>query len=739
MFKQNKGITLIVLVITIIILMILTSVTITVGYGTYKDMLLTAYVSKMNMVQSRVNLISQKIEEGDTSYNTIGTEINELTSVQQEKVNIILEGMSSKGFKYYTQSDLEQLGVEGIDEEVIINLETREIFSMIGIKYNNIMYYNQYDLPNGAQRIEYDELQTKAPEFTIEKDNYGLTTTVNITNIVYDEQINGSDIYYGEVIDETTNPLTVSFWKQISGTSFSVTKTAKYAVKMKDRNGGETIKTVDVTTCNAPELVEGMVPVIYEDGNWKKVEDNEIGKWYDYAEKKWANIMLKDGLEIADDGTVTSMGSMFVWIPRYAYSITSGYQTEGTGTIDVRFLKNLTYVTTEEKTTVMSDEAGANNWIVHPAFTDGSENDYAEGGWDRELAGFWVAKFEASGVDKDGTAVGVSSESTSTTSYARFVPEVQSWRYITVGEAQYKSMKMDEDTVYGWKRGSTDSHLIKNDEWGAVAYLCYSKYGEVPKTNGASDYYTGAGPYSGTTKENANENGVYTYTSEHAYNTMNGVLASTTGNVYGIYDMAGGNWEVISEYLDNGNTLLEGKGKSKTDTNVAYFEKKSNGNVELKDEYKKYWSKYEVEDEEKNNSIKINDTTTLNQSQLWNTENNSTEHNAAKLRLTTGIYNKMANHKGIGINEVASSFSYYGINSTKNWSWFTNETQPNTNTTTYGQLWDKDSCLIGHAYLPFAVRGGFYGDKARAGVFASSGVNGSQYGHIGFRTVFMCK
>jgi hypothetical protein len=40
----------------------------------------------------------------------------------------------------------------------------------------------------------------------------------------------------------------------------------------------------------------------------------------------------------------------------------------------------------------------------------------------------------------------------------------------------------------------------------------------------------------------------------NAYNTTNGVNASTTGNIYGIYDMAGGVWERVSGYVDNGNS-----------------------------------------------------------------------------------------------------------------------------------------------------------------------------------------
>src|SRR5699024_7879658 len=34
-------------------------------------------------------------------------------------------------------------------------------------------------------------------------------------------------------------------------------------------------------------------------------------------------------------------------------------------------------------------------FTVHPAFTNESSINYANGGWDKELTGIWVAKFEA--------------------------------------------------------------------------------------------------------------------------------------------------------------------------------------------------------------------------------------------------------------------------------------------------------------------------------------------------------
>ena len=673
MLSSNKGITLMMLIITIIVLAILTTVTVSVGSGTLKDMQVQAYVAKMNMVQSRVNVISQKVQEGDTSYDNIGTEISALSETNKNKVANILNGVSSDGFKFYNQTDLKELGVEKIDEDVIINLNTRRIYSMVGIKYEGTTYYNQYDLPNGVQVVDYEALQTQGPDFTIEKENYGLTVKVNITNIIYDEQINGSDIYYGEVTDSTTNPVTVSFWQRANGTSFQVTKTATYAVKVVDKNNGQTIKTVDVVTCNSPEITTGMVPVIYENGKWKKVQDNEIGKWYDYAEKKWANIMLSDGLVVNADGTIDEdkMGSMFVWIPRYAYCITSGYQQEGTGTIDIKFLKNTTYLTTDEKTTKMSDTAGQGNWIVHPVFKDGSENDYAEGGWDNELTGFWVAKFEASGME-NGNYVGngnaVSSEQTqapTASTSVRVVPNAISWRYTTIGESQYRCRQMSGNTSnYGWTSGSVDTHLIKNDEWGAVAYLCYSKYGCVPMNNNCvtkstSGYYyntyTGAGPNSVDNEEDG-----YTFDEKHKYDTSLGMLASTTNNVYGVYDMAGGAWERVAGYLNNGNYYLGNNGYSTTNTSEKYFSttEKEENTAELTDS-QKYWNKYKVGDEEKNNAITV-ENTKLTQADLWNVNYTDVKYNTARLRITTETYNKMSYCKGIGINEVAGSFAYYG-------------------------------------------------------------------------------
>ena len=83
--------------------------------------------------------------------------------------------------------------------------------------------------------------------------------------------------------------------------------------------------------------------------------------------------------------------------------------------------------------------------------------------------------------------------------------------------------------------------MMKNDEWGAVAYLSKSKYGKNAEvTINDSSYYTGGG-------------------SGNAY--VSNVGQSTTETVYGVYDMSGGAYEYVAAYLNNGNSNLKKYGQ----------------------------------------------------------------------------------------------------------------------------------------------------------------------------------
>ena len=490
---------------------------------------------------------------------------------------------------------------------------------------------------------------------------------------------------------------------------------------------------------NSPKVTTGMIPVKYNGTDWV-VCSKEDPEWYSYDNtKKWANVMLSDGTYKegkVQEGQVVKeneLGSMYVWIPRYAYRIA------GEKNIEVNFLKGNTNKDKNNKEYTINESADTKTTpIVHPAFSLG-------GG---QLSGIWVAKFEASGTNKDGKAVGNGSSSSGSQQYtpdettiAKSLPNKISWRYITVGESQKRSMDIAGAQKEKYGLENANSHLIRNSEWGAVAYLSYSQYGNVPKINGAGslvpnshwyDMYTGQGP------KGTNDEGWYSRTDDtHNYNTPNGILASTTGNVTGIYDMNGGSWERVAGYLDNGNGNLNNYGKS-ADGSIKYFE-----NGKLNSNYESLWDKYEVSEEEKTNKISLGDGTTLTQGELWDWNKREEKHQEARRRITESTYNNMSKHKGIGVNEVSTAFSFYApyalaTETNKNpWGWFKTVQEALKGTQNYVGAWDNDFVLIGHSASPFVLRGGICVNDSGAGVLNLGLTNGYADSYFGFRSVLV--
>ena len=110
--------------------------------------------------------------------------------------------------------------------------------------------------------------------------------------------------------------------------------------------------------------------------------------------------------------------------------------------------------------------------------------------------------------------------------------------------------------------------MMKNTEWGAVAYLQHSKYGSTSdiRLNNYSDYITGyqanAEPTCGYTGTNEECN---ISCEDNSCNTAypNSMLSSTTNNITGIFDMSGGAWEyVMGILLDEEGNPLSGRNSS---------------------------------------------------------------------------------------------------------------------------------------------------------------------------------
>jgi len=132
---------------------------------------------------------------------------------------------------------------------------------------------------------------------------------------------------------------------------------------------------------------------------------------------------------------------------------------------------------------------------------------------------------------------------------------VTSWRNISIGDIFKTCLNMNQaNNVYKLSTddNEVDPHMVKNTEWGAVAYLSKSKYGKETEEvfiNNSSDFITGN---AGGTADDVEAVGV-----TNAYNTINGMKASTTGNITGLYDMSGGNWERVAAYVPNGHENIE--------------------------------------------------------------------------------------------------------------------------------------------------------------------------------------
>jgi len=285
----------------------------------------------------------------------------------------------------------------------------------------------------------------------------------------------------------------------------------------------------------SPKLADGMEAIVINpDGSDRPATSEE--DWYDYSTNKWANARTTDG-------------SYWVWIPRYEYKIDytgveQGINTDETkaGTIEVSFIDTSTKAGAAGYTTTNGITRSADEYIIHPAFTDNVD----AGGWDNEIPGFWVAKYEMSMEDGSGTHVEIlyiGNVATEKTLLANgqsgngiktvSKPRVSSWVSIKIANAYENSFNYDREK---------ESHLMKNSEWGAVAYLTHSKYGrngtEVTINNSGARITGNAGD----TVSASSFSGTF------FYNTLAGMKASTTGNISGIYDLSGGSDEHVATY-----------------------------------------------------------------------------------------------------------------------------------------------------------------------------------------------
>ncbi len=396
-------------------------------------------------------------------------------------------------------------------------------------------------------------------------------------------------------------------------TTITYTATAKPAPKPVDWTN-RTAKTDPSDICrsgdtNSSCLVDldtNIIPVKYTGTNtnaqWTslaKPEDEDAkGNWYDYGKKQWANAITvkKDALvkyqgkdRVVDQADIIGF---WVYTPRYTYEV---MRRDGTDkpvkeqNFDIKF-ENIntpkkrplacktgngkdyrTECNVSRELPLMGGEIST--WSTHPAFTFGT----------KELNGIWIGKFETTGATSQPTVL--PNEAHISGEYSGMNNKIGNFYSLS------KTLGINDPQNVGGGSFTTaqnnhhlaklSSHMVNNNDWGAATYLSASKYGAGYKGvqinsnrsghggNGNGSYIsigtTGCGPSSNGNTNTYSDGGTLGAQSacsssdpQRAYNGTLGQLASTTNNVYGIYDMSGGGWEYVaasySDNLNNSNT-----------------------------------------------------------------------------------------------------------------------------------------------------------------------------------------
>ena len=505
---------------------------------------------------------------------------------------------------------------------------------------------------------------------------------------------------------------------------------------------------------NSPVLLTGMTPIKFTmptDEKMGKIVETTAGDsdWYEYGTtyetRRWANAKTEDG-------------SMWVWIPRFAYRVNKASETFDVvfliGTTDKYYDENGNIKTAKRQTSENQVIDTTVGYTVHPAFTNESKINYANGGWDKELTGIWVAKFDAGYASGNNTATvksssvnysqskvwtykvergtdaddnesarnwldGIYGSTKTSIKYPTFQGTTYAMNYINHNDSFNIAKVLNETgNIYGLSETDSDSHLMKNSEWGACAYLSASVYGQNEKEitinnanlnsggakrtvtegkNKVDSVYSVTGCTNNTTdvrevittisainnvsKDTPTSNGLFTW------NQKTGQNASTTGTIYGIYDMAGTVWERTAAYVANENGNLKYYGAS-----ISY-----NGNT-LKEESTKYTTVYPFNEKDSKGNTLTNIDTASQQNFVANSK----------------IYGDAVRETNVG--KAGTSEDGWNYSS-----------------------WTSDYSYFPALSVPFFKRGGGLWDGSHAGVCAFSRSSGDSYYDVGFRAVLINK
>jgi hypothetical protein len=489
-------------------------------------------------------------------------------------------------------------------------------------------------------------------------------------------------------------------------------------------------------------------------GNWVKADTSAVGgasasqftvdidakmipikqsgdsDWCNYDASKWCNaVTIRPEVwdDYADDAINAPIAEedilgYWVYIPRYDY-VVQRYSALGDPPITSPTAFTIEF---QKATDTKYIPAQNGDKATHPAFTFGPKDD----GSYTELNGIWIGKFETSTNNATFTASpSAANAKTAVTAGGVYIkPNQYGLNFQTIGQQWSTSVNMStnpdgasggldpgNDTSainttgtfsnndqYPMAKGkglntqnlsaSAQTRMVRDTDWGAVAYLATSSYGRNATEvfinncgNTSNEFNLRTGWGAATVSASPTQACEVGINDEGAYNTSQGVHASTADNVYGIYDMSGGNYEYTMSNLGR-NTY--------NTSNITSLPQE------------RYMDIYEK------GLFSIKPNTSLQNADGINYQQNSSSNTESYFNYdvcTFSVCGGQANYETTTVQSVSST----------------------------RQSWFSDSSGFVYSSYPWAVRGGNSNNATDAGLFYSDSSGGGAGNGIGWRPALM--
>ena len=508
---------------------------------------------------SNIGPVFDYMKDGEViPFTVLASSTNEEKLFINFNISSITDNLKEESFKYILLSSIDKVNYNEITSGNFLNINSNDTIELISdYTINKTTYYkliiyidgnmeNPISMQNGSITGNIEVCSKEKFNVTLNVTNG--TSNNNTLKVVSGDNaifnITASDGYALDIESQTCEGILNSSTGIYTINNITENKECNLTLKLGN---------LDKSGANTPDLVDGLIPVVYYNNKWVKADESNSSstyQWYDYDNKLWANAVLVSktnrntymaaipGREIAESDIL----AYYVWIPRFKYKVWNINKVVGTDSYNAR-TKGIDVIFEKEKESTgtisctysyKSPSSSANspnetcvgsngNYYTHPAFTFGSDN----------IRGFWIGKFEITG----------------SSSKLTILPNVNSLGSGSQSNSSTMIQNMQASSnIYGLNtsRTNTDSHMITNYEWGAVAYLTNSKYGRCINgecsevtINNCSTFITGIAGDS----TSAGESSSTCTTTTNKYNGTKGMLASTTGNITGVYDMSGGAYE----------------------------------------------------------------------------------------------------------------------------------------------------------------------------------------------------